>query len=307
MSPVRPGAGRDEPALALANSESTGNGQQQGIQSIEVGARVLLALETGRGPLALSEVARRSEMHPAKVHRYLVSLVRVGLASQDSSSGRYDLGPAARRLGVEALRRTDAESIASAHAARLRDETGHTVDVAVWSDAGPVIVRWDSGAHALPMTVRVGSILPLLDSALGQVFLAHLPDATTSRALAGQQHRHETRALNPAAQTRLLGAVRRHGHASALNNMVYGMSALAAPVFGADGHLALAIGLAVPAWMLAGGDHPELVHALHACAAAASAELGHQPPAGDETAQPRPDDPARPTTHRCAPDVRNSP
>lgn len=279
------------------NSERIDDGQQQGIQSIEVGARVLRALETGRGPLALSEVARRSDMHPAKVHRYLVSLVRVGLASRDGNSGRYDLGPAARRLGVEALRRTDAESIASAHVCRLRDETGHTVDVAVWSDAGPVIVRWDSGAHALPMTVRVGSVLPLLDSALGQVFLANLPEVATTRALAAQQTRRETRVLDPAVQAELLGAVRRNGHASALNNMIYGMSALAAPVFGADGQLALVIGLAVPAWMLAEGNNPALVDALHATATAVSAELGHQPRSADQ-AGPAPvtKPPAPPTT-----------
>ena len=82
---------------------------QQGIQSIEVGAQVLRALEAGRGPMTLSEVARNCAMHPAKVHRYLVSLVRAGLASQDARTGQYDLGPAARHLGPEALRRTDAE------------------------------------------------------------------------------------------------------------------------------------------------------------------------------------------------------
>ena len=27
----------------------------------------------------------------------------------------------------------------------------------MWSDAGPLIVRWDTGAHALPITVRVVS------------------------------------------------------------------------------------------------------------------------------------------------------
>src|ERR1700752_3439216 len=57
---------------------------QQGIQSIEVGAQVLRALEAGRGPVALSEVARNCAMHLARVHRYLVSLVRASLASQDA-------------------------------------------------------------------------------------------------------------------------------------------------------------------------------------------------------------------------------
>jgi DNA-binding IclR family transcriptional regulator len=60
----------------------TADSPQQGIQSIEVGAQVLRALAVGRGPMALSEVARNCAMHPAKVHRYLVSLVRAGLAGQ---------------------------------------------------------------------------------------------------------------------------------------------------------------------------------------------------------------------------------
>ncbi len=69
--------------------------QPQGIKSIEVGARVLLALERGRGPMPLTEVARQAGMHPAKVHRYLASLLRSGLASQTPATGLYDLGPAA--------------------------------------------------------------------------------------------------------------------------------------------------------------------------------------------------------------------
>lgn len=267
-------SGDDGPASTLVTVERGEEGQQQGIQSIEVGAQVLRALEAGRGPMGLSDVARGSGMHPAKVHRYLVSLVRVGLASQDAGSGRYDLGPAARHLGVEALRRTDAESIASARALRLRDETGHTVDVAVWSEAGPVIVRWDSGLHALPMTVRVGSVLPLLDSALGLVFLAHLPATQTAAVLAAQQERHETRTLADSEQQRLVEDVRWHGHASARNNMIYGMAAYAAPVFGADGALALAMGLAMPARMLADGEASGLADVLHLAAMDASAELG---------------------------------
>lgn len=273
----RPDDGRSDDERSGERPEE---GQQQGIQSIEVGARVLRALESGRGPMVLSEVARRSAMHPAKVHRYLVSLVRVGLASRDPRTGRYDLGPAARHLGVEALRRTDTESIASAHTLRLRDETGHTADVAVWSEAGPVIVRWDSGRHALPMNVRVGSVLPLLDSALGLVFLTYLPRSVTAAALDAQQQRHETRRLPVAEQESLLERVRSAGHAVAQHNMIYGMSAYAAPVLGPDGQLALAIGLAMPARLLDEGDTSGLAQALHAAADDVSAELGHRPASG---------------------------
>ena len=253
---------------------------QQGIQSIEVGAQVLRALKAGRGPMALSEVARNCAMHPAKVHRYLVSLVRAGLASQDARTGQYDLGPAARHLGMEALRRTDAESIAAAYTSRLRDQTGHTTNLAVWTEDGPIIVRWDSGTHVLPITVRVGSVLPLLDSAVGLMFLAHLPAAQTAGVLATQQARQETHAPGAVALEKLLVAARRDGIASSLHRMIYGLAALGAPVFGPDRGLVLAIGLAMPARLMVeglGGQAGGLADALRVTAGQISAELGYRP------------------------------
>ena len=47
-------------------SDRAQDSPQQGIQSIEVGSKVLLALEAGRGPLALSEVAERSGVAVSK-------------------------------------------------------------------------------------------------------------------------------------------------------------------------------------------------------------------------------------------------
>jgi DNA-binding IclR family transcriptional regulator len=251
--------------------------RQQGIQSIEVGAAVLLALAEAGGPLALSEVAKRSGLHPSKTHRYLVSLVRTGLASRHVATGFYDLGPAARQLGVEALRRTDAVSTASAHAAELRDETGHTVNVAVWSDAGPMIVRWDTGAHVLPITVRVGSTLPLADSAVGQVFLAHLPASVTAEVLAAQQRRSETRELGRRRLDALVAAVRRDGFGRTVNAMIFGLAALAAPVFGADGELELVMGLALPSRLLTPEQAEQLGPVLRAAADRVSGELGFSP------------------------------
>ncbi|MFC8597118.1 hypothetical protein [Isoptericola sp. NPDC057191] len=104
-------------------------------------------------------------------------------ATQSRSTGKYDLGPATRRLGGEALRRTNEVAIASEHSVALSEATGHSVNLAVWTDSGPMIVRWDYGAHALSLTARVGASLPLLDSASGQVFFAHLPRTMTARAL----------------------------------------------------------------------------------------------------------------------------
>jgi DNA-binding IclR family transcriptional regulator len=249
--------------------------QPQGIKSIEVGARVLLALEQGRGPMPLSEVARRAGMHPAKVHRYLASLIRTGLASQSPATGLYDLGPASRHLGVEALRRTDAVSTASAHAVELRDQTGHTVNVGVWTDVGPTLVRWDTGVHALPIVVRVGSVLPLLDSAVGMVFLAQMADSLTRAVLKSQQREGMTRTAPAAEVQELKDSTRRSRFARTTNQMIFGLAALAAPVFGADGALEVVIGMVMPARMMTAAEAKRLGVALLASADRASQELGY--------------------------------
>ncbi|MGV1048139.1 MAG: IclR family transcriptional regulator [Solirubrobacterales bacterium] len=255
-------------------ADRPGENAQQGIKSIEVGARVLLALERGRGPLTLTEVAKASDLHPAKVHRYLTSLVRTGLASQDATTGMYDLGPAARHLGVEALRRVDSVRTALTRVVDLRDATGHTVNVSVWSDLGPTMVSWDTGAHLLPTVIRVGSTLPLLDSAVGYVFLAYLPAAMTADALRAQQEQGATRTLPAAEVEKLKEEIRRDGYGSTRNQMIFGLAALSAPVFGADGQIELAIGVILPARMMTERESKKLATQIRANAEAISRELG---------------------------------
>ena len=259
--------------MSIQPEEATG---PQGIKSIEVGARVLFALEQGRGPMSLTEVARRSGLHPAKVHRYLTSMVRTGLASQNPTTGLYDLGPASRHLGVEALRRTDAVSSVSAHAVDLRDQTGHTTNVGVWTDQGPTLVRWDTGAHALPIVVRVGSVLPLLDSAVGCVFLAYLPESMTREVLKSQQRQQTTRAASASEIKQVKEATCRDRLGRTTNRMIFGLAALAAPVLGADGALEVVIGLVLPSVLMTATESRRLGARLSATADRASDELGYK-------------------------------
>lgn len=260
--------------MAAMAGERPGENSQQGIKSIEVGARVLLALELGRGPLTLTAVAKSSDLHPAKAHRYLTSLVRTGLASQDAATGMYDLGPASRHLGVEALRRVDSVRTASAFAVELRDETGHTVNLSVWSEGGPVLVGWDTGAHLLPIVIRLGSTLPMLDSAVGQVFLAHLSKATTAPVIKAQQRQGATRDMPAAAIDALRAEIREAPYASTSNQMIFGLAALAAPVFDAGGAVELVLGMVLPARMASDRELAGLGKLVHGAADRASRELG---------------------------------
>jgi DNA-binding IclR family transcriptional regulator len=267
----------DRSRAEIAGEPNGARDPRQGIQSVEVAMAVLLALEQGAGPMSLSQVAALSNMQPSKVHRYLVSLGRAGLVSQSPASGLYDLGPSMRRLGAEALRRMDEVSLASEYLPGLRDRTRHAVNLAVWGDNGPVIVRWDYGAYALPITVRVGATMPLLASAVGQVFLAYLPDTLTDPVLKAQNPPGEPGAPTEEQIEQAKAAVRRAGLASTSGGLIPGLASVAAPVFTTAASLPLAVAIALPKQQATPDVMRELSAELLATTKAISAEVGYAP------------------------------
>lgn len=247
---------------------------RKGIQSVEIAMTVLLALEEGHGPMSLTQLAAASGMGPSKVHRYLVSLGRVGLVARSRSSGLYDMGPALRRLGVESLRRTDEVGLASEYLPGLRDRTKHAVNLAIWGDHGPVIVRWDYGSYALPITVRVGATMPMLASSVGRVYLAHLPQALIDPVLTAQALAEQP-SLSLADIDAIKAAVRRDGVALTSGGVVPGVTSVAAPVFTTGETLPLVVAIAMPAAQATEATISDVSAELRKTTTAISAELGH--------------------------------
>jgi DNA-binding IclR family transcriptional regulator len=247
---------------------------RQGIQSVEIAMTVLEALEAGLGPMSLTNIAAACGMQPSKTHRYLVSLVRAGLIAQSPDSGLYDMGPALRRLGAEALRRMDEVGLVSQHLPGLRDRTGHAVNLAVWGDHGPVLVRWDYGSYALPITVRVGATMPMLASSIGRVYLTYLPVTLTEPVLRAQSQDGGA-LLRPGEIESIKAATRRAGWALTSGGVVPGVSSLAAPVFTTGDSLPLVVAIVLPARHATDGLIPTLAAELLAATSAMSTELGH--------------------------------
>jgi DNA-binding IclR family transcriptional regulator len=240
---------------------------------VEIAMTVLEALEAGLRPMSLTNIAAACGMQPSKTHRYLVSLVRAGLIAQSPDSGLYDMGPALRRLGAEALRRMDEVGLVSQHLPGLRDRTGHAVNLAVWGDHGPLVVRWDYGSYALPITVRVGATMSMLASSIGRVYLTYLPATLTEPVLRAQSQDGDAQ-LRPAEIESIKAATRRTGCALTSGGVVPGVSSLAAPVFTTGDSLPLAVAIVLPAKHATEGLLTVLAKELLTTTAAMSAELG---------------------------------
>jgi DNA-binding IclR family transcriptional regulator len=165
---------------------------------------------------------------------------------QDAASTRYDLGPAALKLGLASLSRLDAVKIARERAGALMDRIGHTVALAVWGNQGPTIVHWEESPSAVTVNLRLGDVMPLLSSATGRCFAAYAskeaiaPMLREELARAQKQGRTDVPA-NMAGVRAMLDEVRQRGAARVVDVLLPGIVGFCVPVFDADGHMALGI------------------------------------------------------------------
>ncbi|HEY8047568.1 MAG TPA: IclR family transcriptional regulator [Ramlibacter sp.] len=220
--------------------------ERAGIQSVEVGFGLLAALSQAQGPLMLRDLAAAAGMSAAKAHRYLVSFQRLQLVVQDDATTRYDLGPAALKLGLASLSRLDAVKLARRRATLLLEEVGHTVALAVWGNQGPTIVHWEETPQAVTVNLRLGDVMPLLSSATGRCFAAFVsrdaiaPMLKEEIARAQRQGRGDVPGTMAEARA-LLDEVRQRGAARVVDTLLPGIVGFCAPVFDADAHIALGI------------------------------------------------------------------
>jgi DNA-binding IclR family transcriptional regulator len=269
--------------------------RRQGIQSIEVGARLLQALADAPRPLTLKDLSERSAMSAAKAHRYLVSLARIGLVEQDPETGRYDLGPFALTLGLTRLNRMDALACARPVVRELADALEQTIAVAVWGNHGATIVQWQESSHPVSVNLRAGAVLPLLASSTGRCFAAYLPRTMTA-AMIEAELREARRSDDPRlpqsrdAYEAILAEVRERGVARVQGTLLVGVHSFTAPVFDASGQIVLGlIALGHSGTFESTWSSPVLAR-LRERAAALTARLGGRAPGAPDDKAQRADD-----------------
>ncbi len=255
--------------------------ERAGIQSVEVGFALLDALARAPGPLMLRDLAAAAGMSAAKAHRYLVSFQRLQLVTQDAGSTRYDLGPAALKLGLASLSRLDAVKLARERVADLVESLGHTVALAVWGNHGPTIVHWEESPQAVTVNLRLGDVMPLLSSATGRCFAAWLAQDALAPLLREELARAQRQPLPDVPTTmaqvqRLLAQTREQGLGRVVDSLLPGVAGFCAPVFDADGHLALGIVTLGPTSGFDCAWDGAVATTLRAAAARLSDDLGYR-------------------------------
>ena len=255
--------------------------EQQGIQSVDAAVRILRAMASVNRPMSLKDIASAAHMTASNTHRYLVSFIKAQLVCQESSSGKYDLGPFALHLGLAAMSRTDSITVATQVLHELLAEIDLPVTLSVWTPDGPTMIRWLDASHPLTVNHKTGSRSPMLTSASGRVFLTFESAEKIKKVLAAEirarESRKETTLISPEDVSALGSEVRRHGLGRSIGERVNGINGLSAPIFDALGQLALTISTVGLEHSFDPSYGGTVARALRAAAERASILLGYRP------------------------------
>ncbi|MEN9759691.1 MAG: hypothetical protein RL676_841 [Pseudomonadota bacterium] len=255
--------------------------EQQGIQSVDAAVRILRAMASVNRPMSLKDIASAAHMTASNTHRYLVSFIKAQLVCQESSSGKYDLGPFALHLGLAAMSRTDSITVATQVLHELLAEIDLPVTLSVWTPDGPTMIRWLDASHPLTVNHKTGSRSPMLTSASGRVFLTFESGEKIKNVLAAEirarKSRKETTLISPEDVSALRSEVRRHGLGRSIGERVNGINGLSAPIFDALGQLALTISTVGLEHSFDPSYGGIVARALRAAADRASILLGYRP------------------------------
>ncbi len=220
--------GQNPGSSMSADEQAEPKREQRSIQSIEIGFRLISALESSRAKMPLKLIAERAGMPASKAHLYMVSFIRLGLVVQDPVTMRYGLGPYAVQLGLAGLRQMDVLDLARTPMEELQQSCGLVVFLSVWGNMGPTIVAKFDGDPDVPLMIRVGHVLPALTSATGRVFLGLLPAAALEPALSAAR-------ATKAAVAQVVAEARREveqaGITVSVGRVWEGLAALSAPIF----------------------------------------------------------------------------
>jgi DNA-binding IclR family transcriptional regulator len=240
-----------------------------------------LDLLAEHGEMTVQDLAIAADEPRSSVYRLLAGLRAVDLVEPGSRRGTYRLGLKLLRLSGAVVTRFDERQAALPAMERLYEQTEETVFLSVLRGREAVCIERIEGRWVQSMALTLGGSLPLHIGAAPRALLAFAGEPAWHEYIAGG----ERRAFTPSSlvdENELLAdleATRRRGYAVSDEDVVVGMAALGAPIFGYRGALRAAISFSGPRPAVLGERREANVRAIREAAREVSRALGYDPEA----------------------------
>jgi len=209
-----------------------------GIQSLKSAFKVIEEMAALGEPVGVTELSKALGMPKTRTFRYLRTLKTLGYVSQDTSTEKYRLTLRLFHLGQAVADSTQLLTEARSALIQLRKETGQTATLSSIEDDGVRVLDIVRAQSPVQIVTRPGALLEFHSSAQGRVALAFGPpklwDAVRGKALTRWTPKTDIDIEKLEAE---VAKTRERGWATAPEQTLVGVNALAAPIFDSNGAL----------------------------------------------------------------------
>lgn len=211
------------------------------LTTLERGLSVLRSFSRDNPQMTLSEVAAQTGLSAAVARRCLHTLQTLGYVVKQEK--RFLLSPEVMGFASAFIESMNLEEIVRPHLQVVRDETGDSSSMAVFSDPDVLYLVHVSTNRMVRLAAGVGTRFPAHATSLGRILVAHMPEQMVSEYV-------RTTSLNRFTEKTLvdrrrLGQIlkqaRNNDYASIQDELDYGIVSVAVPVRAGSGDVIAAI------------------------------------------------------------------
>jgi DNA-binding IclR family transcriptional regulator len=221
--------------------------KQQGVDAAEVVGEIVQGMLQTSRPVRLKDLEMQTGIASAKLHRYLVSMMRSGLVTKSADGSRYDFGLLAYRIGQLATHDQDEldllEPFFKEFIEQLQDDDlGQAVGIGRWVGTGATMVKWFERESPLSIRPNPGVQLGITTSATAKLLAAYLPPELTKPLV---QRELKDRGCLTNANVKLVfndyAKIVTNSIANSIGARRTGLNALSTPLFDNSGKVVAAI------------------------------------------------------------------
>ncbi|HSV84147.1 MAG TPA: IclR family transcriptional regulator [Ramlibacter sp.] len=263
---------------SAVRSRSHDSKDSSGVQAVDIALRVIAHLASQTDAVGVTSIAEALGTTKSRVYRHLQTLVQHGFAQQEAIGDRYLIGQALINIGLSISENYDLVGMARNALWELREALGHSSVVSRIEPDGIRVLLALTGKSPIEIGVKPGSLLSLHCTAQGKVALAFGDPEMRERILGSKLAELTPQTLTtPRALVDELAKVKKQGWATAPNEALIGLNALAAPVFDGRGMLAGTISIVDSIQFIPAVPTAEQIKHTLIAAAKVSSSLGYKP------------------------------
>ncbi len=247
------------------------------VQVLERVLDILDCFDFQNRELGLSQIARATNLNITTAKRLVSNLMDRGYLTKDPQSKQYQLGMRLFELGGVVFSSFSLPRAAGHIMTQLQEETGLTILLGVNMDDQLVYIDKRKGRGMIHISSDIGWRRPLHYGMLGMVLMAHNTPEKIKEILAADPLEAYTpySITDPDAFSLRLEEIRKNGYSMEREEVVEGLTGIAAPIRDHSRQVVAALGVAMPISQSSKKEAQRIVSLLKRSTKEISTNLGY--------------------------------